>query len=155
MFNLNSKVMKRVTKIKFVVISLLLITGGLINGQGWGRSMDPGVYCGSLPGITEKQKAQLTEMATKHRAEMDALRLERWNSADRDAWNASAVKMTDLTIKHRTEILNILTPEQKEYFMFRGGGRFMGPAGRMGGRGPGRGMMMGPGNWGGRGGWRR
>ncbi|MBE0674692.1 MAG: hypothetical protein IH591_08535 [Bacteroidales bacterium] len=157
--------MKKMVKINVVLISLLLISGGMINAQGRGRGMEPGQYCSNIPGITEKQKADLTELATKHRAEMDALRAERQGAKDRDAWYAAGQKMSAATDKHRFDILNVLTDEQKQNFAPRAG---FGPAGQPNGRGrammaPGRGAgrgpgmcpaMMAPGRMGGGRGWR-
>lgn len=143
--------MKRVKWINLVLILIFLGGGGLMNAQGWGRTMNPGDFCKNLPGITEKQKTQLAEISEKHRKEMDALRAER--QSDRDAWLATSKKMTELSEKHWADIMGILTPEQKELFMYHRGGRFSGPYGRMPAQGmpgmrmmgPGRGMMMGPG----------
>ena len=76
-FNLIIEVMKKVFKINVVLISLLLVTGGMIYAQGWGRTTDPGQYCANIPGITDKQKAELVSLAEKHRAGMDELRAQR------------------------------------------------------------------------------
>jgi hypothetical protein len=94
---------------------------------------------------------------------MDELRAQRQGAATREAWYAAGQKMREATDKHRFDILNVLTPEQKEIYAPRAYGNF-GPAGRGGrgaGMGPGRmapayggrGRMMAPG-MGGRG-WRR
>lgn len=170
MFNLIYKVMKKMVKINVVLISLLLLTGGLINGQGRGRGMDPGQNHQNIPGLTEKQKTELTDLATKHRAEMDALRAERQGAKDRDAWYAAGQKMAAASDKHQFDKRNVLTEDQKKNLAERKAGNFgvagqpggrgaMAPAGR-GGRGPGRmgaacPYMSGPGQMGGGRGWRR
>lgn len=155
--------MKRVIKINLVLISLLLVTGGMIFAQGRGRVSEPGQYCANLPGITDKQKTELSSLAEKHRAEMDALRAQRQGATDREAWYASGQKMREATDKHRFDIMNVLTPEQKQMFAPRSSGNVVaagrggrGPgmtAGRMGSAGPGGAAMMAPGRMGGRG-WR-
>jgi len=131
-------------KINVVLISLLVITVGVMSGQGRGRAMDPGTNQMNIPGLTEKQKTTLTELATKHRAEMDVLRAERQGAKDYEAWTAAGKKMTEATDKHRFEIQNVLTDEQKKSISAPGGRNF-GPGQPGGGRG-GRGMgMMAPG----------
>jgi hypothetical protein len=155
--------MKRAVRMNVVLIAFLLLTGGMINAQGIGRGMAPGQYCGNIPGLTDKQKTELTELATKHRAEMDALRAERQGAKDRDAWYAAGQKMTAATDKHRFDIRNVLTDEQKEAYAPRNiGGKGPSVAGRgrgagyrapagMGGRGQ---VTMAPGRMGGCRGWR-
>lgn len=128
--------MKKMLKINVVLMAFLLLTGGMLSAQGWGRGTDPGQYCANIPGLTDKQKGELTELATKHRAEMDALRAERQNSANSESWYAAGQKMREATDKHRFEILSVLTPEQKQVFAPRSTGN-VGPVGRMGGRGAG------------------
>lgn len=162
-------------KINVVLIAMLLLTGGMINGQGRGRGMDPGQSQLNIPDLTEKQKTELTDLATKHRTEMDKLRAERQGAKDRDAWYAAGEKMTAASDKHRFDLRNVLTDEQKKNLDERRGGNF-GPAGQpggkgamapacRGGRGPGMAAqgnmggrcpyMMGPGQMGGGRGWRR
>jgi hypothetical protein len=138
--------MKKMVKINMVMIALLFFTGGLISAQGIGRGMAPGQYCGNIPGLTDKQKTELTELAEKHRTEMDALRAERQGAKDREAWYAAGQKMTAATDKHRFDIMNVLTDEQKQTFAPRNIGGF-GPATR----GAGKGMGFAPGRRGGRG----
>jgi hypothetical protein len=138
--------MKKMVKINAVLISLLILAGGMVNAQGRGRAMDPGQYCANIPGLTEKQKAELTSQAVKHRAEMDALRAVRQGSNNSESWYAAGQKMTEATDKHRFEVLSVLTDEQKQAFTPRAG---FGPVGRFGGGG--RGMMMAPGRGAGRG----
>lgn len=163
-FNLIIEVMKKVFKINVVLISLLLVTGGMIYAQGWGRTTDPGQYCANIPGITDKQKAELVSLAEKHRAGMDELRAQRQGATDRETWYAAGQKMREATDKHRFDIMNVLTPEQRQVFAPRSYGNVV-AAGRGGGRGAGmgpgrmapvyggRGRMMAP-AMGGRG-WRR
>jgi len=139
--------MKKMFKINVVLMAFLLLTGGMLSAQGWGRGTDPGQYCANIPGLTDKQKSELTGLATKHRAEMDALRAERQNSADSESWFAAGQKMREATYRHRFEILSVLTPEQKQVFAPRSTGN-VGPAGRMSGRGVG---MVAPARMGGRG----
>ena len=132
-FNLIIKVMKRVVKINLVLISLLLVTGGMIYAQGRGRVSDPGQYCANLPGITDQQRVELKALAEKHRAEMDALRSQRQGTTDRETWYAAGQKMREATDKHRFDILSVLTPEQRQVYAPGTRGN-PGPAGR-GGRG--------------------
>lgn len=167
--------MKKMVKINVVLISMLLLTGGLINGQGRGRGMDPGQNQSNIPGLTEKQKTELTDLAIKHRAEMDALRADRQGAKDRDAWYAAGQKMAAASDKHQFDKRNVLTEEQKKNLAERRVGNF-GVAAQRGGRGAiapavrgvrGPGMaaqvnrggrcpyMMGPGQMGGGRGWRR
>ncbi len=89
---------------------------------------------------------------------MDKLRAERQGAKDRDAWAAAGEKMADASDKHRFDIRNVLTDEQKKNLDERRGENFggrgpgMAAQGNMGGRCP---YMMGPGQMGGGRCWRR
>ena len=123
-------------KINVVIISLLLIAGGMVNGQGRGRNINPGDYCSNVPGITEKQKQELADLGTRHRAEMDKLRAERQDADTYEKFAAAGEKMRTATEKHRFERMNIFTPEQRESLRSNNGGRGQGMAkGKMRGHG--------------------
>ena len=125
-----------------VIITVLALAGSttVFSQAGRGRVNQPLQDCTSLPGITEKQKTDLTALSSKHTTEMDALRNELWNTSDRTKRNEIAVKMQDLRVSHYAEVQSVLTPEQKEAFMAKC------PSYR--GRGAGRGAGMGAGWYG-------
>jgi len=148
----------KTTRLFAMFMVIIALTGSTVaNAQaGNGRVNQPLQYCTSLPGITEKQKGELTALSSKHTAEMDALRSELWNSSDRAKRDEIAGKMQDLRVSHYAGVQSLLTPEQKEAFVSkcpayrgRGAGRGAGMAdgwyGNGCGRGQGKGNGRGPG----------
>jgi hypothetical protein len=62
-----------------------------------------GMILGSIPNVTETQKKQITDLMTKHQAEMKKLREE------------MQTKMQTLRDSQRKSVLSILTDEQKKF----------------------------------------
>lgn len=157
--------MKKMFKFNVIATALLFAAIVAANAQGRGRMSDPGQYCSNIPGLTEKQKSELVALAEKHRTEMEALRAERQGAQSRDEWFNTGQKMKEVSDKHRFDVLNTLTPEQRASYTPRNGNTY-GPSNRPNGRGmgnapgfaSGRGACKGmrsPGMTGGGRGWRR
>lgn len=113
------------------------------------RSGD-GSCCMAIPGLTEKQKSEITALEKAHRSDMDAMRDERRKTggyATRDAYQTA---VNEKVAAHREKVRTLLTEEQKVVFDQNqprtGQGRWARQSGRGGGQGAGL-----RGGWGGRG----
>ncbi len=106
--------------------------------------------CEGIPGLTEKQKTEITALEKTHRSEMDVMRAERrktGNYTTRDAYQTAVDKKV---ATHRDKVRSLLNEEQKAVFdkihSRDGEGNYARGAGR--GAGQGYGARRG---WGGRG----
>ena len=114
--------------------------------------------CAGIPGLTEKQKTEITALENAHRNEMDKMRAERrktGNYATRDAYQTA---VDEKVTAHRDKVRSLLNEDQKAVFDQLQSGQGQGKYARRGGRGGGpsrncRGAGQGMGGRGFRGGW--
>lgn len=134
-----------------IVLAVLLMATTTIFAQRGNRAA-ANSCCMDIPGLTEQQKTQITNLEQLHKKDMQAMRDARRKSGsytDRDAYQAAVdQKVTD----HRNAVKNLLNADQKVIFdniqaqggqgknqqanMRRGGGQRRAMQG--GGRGQGR-----------------
>jgi len=148
--------MKNSLKITGFMLIILLSGSMSVNAQyGGTRGGGYGSMGYVTPPLTEKQKTDITAMADKYRVEMDTLRSQLRRSTDIKKRGDLASKIQILSDTHKSDVQNVLTPEQKISLetvnnMFngrRGYGMMPGnPSGMSQSRGsmPGRGMMESP-----------
>jgi hypothetical protein len=106
--------MKNSLKITGFMLILLLLGSMSINAQVGGRR--GGMY-GSMgyvtPPLTTEQQTKITTMADKYRVEMDTLRSQLRRSTDIKKRGDLASKIQILSDTHKSDVTNVLTPEQK------------------------------------------
>ncbi len=109
-----------------------------------------GSCCMAIPGLTEKQKSEITALEKAHRSEMDAMRAERRKTGGYSTREAYQVAVDEKVAAHREKVHALLTEEQKAVFdqnqPRQGQGRWARQSGRGGGQG-----ACPRGRWGGRG----
>ena len=135
-----------------LLMALIMMVSGSVNAQRGNRA---GNYscCEGIPGLTEKQKTEITALEKSHRSDMDAMRAERRKSGNyttRDAYQATVEEKVNA---HRDKVRNLLNEEQKVVFDNIQSRQGQGNYARRGGGGRGKGFQGGQGGRGGRGRW--
>lgn len=116
---------------------------------GNGNYYCPGTCLSVLTGLTEEQKAKITELEVSHQANMAELRLERRSFRNLEEKDAVRIEMLQKVEDHRNEVRKVLTEEQikqydllhsqnnyrgRRYFGRRGAGGWQGGPGFSGNR---------------------
>jgi hypothetical protein len=113
-----------------LVLFTILLTGSTVFAQGWrggnragyGRNLNwaadtTQLTCINLiPGLTEDQKTQITNLESEHQKAMAELRTERRSTFDAAEKNAIRIKMLERVQNHRNEVRNLLTDEQQKQY---------------------------------------
>ena len=138
--------MKAILKITGFAMMFLLTGSSALNAQ-FARGLGYSGYCmfQNLSGLTDKQKTELATLTGKHWTQMEAVTKEILEATDWGKKNEAAIKLQNIRLSHRNEVMNLLTDEQKNSLLMNnslylaGGGRGMGPCGAGLGPGGGRG----------------
>jgi Spy/CpxP family protein refolding chaperone len=168
-------IMKKLTTLFVTVLVVTALAGyAFAFGPGWGRGHGGGDRCGSDVGalsklnLTDEQTAKINALREANLKDIKPLQDKMFSKrgelrllwlqanpdkekilAEQKEVRALRDKMQDKMTAYRIEVLNVLTPEQKEKLKSFGPGRGFGPgkgAGWQGGPGMGGpGMMRG--NW--------
>jgi hypothetical protein len=132
-------------------LTIMLIAGGNVVAQRGGRMGAWNGCCPGIPGLTDKQRTEISDIEIQHRKEMDALRSE-WQKSgaysEREAHLAEVGKKVEA---HRNAVRSLLNEEQKRFFDNQQGRYRMNRAGRGPGMGnccAGRGGRYGGGQFG-------
>lgn len=134
----NSKVKTVGLVIAVMLLGLnsgILAQRGMGNGNGNRQGKMQGYYCQNIPNLTDAQSKEITTLRTAHQKNMQTLRLA-WSKknielqelqlADNvntnainkviDEKSAISAKMQKAKVKHRNDVSNLLTDDQKVYF---------------------------------------
>jgi hypothetical protein len=132
-------------------LTIILITGGNAVAQRGGRMGAWNGCCMGIPGLTDQQRTEISNLENQHRKEMDALRSE-WRKSG--AYSQREAHLTEVDKKveaHRDAVRKLLNEEQKSFFDNQQGRYKMNRTGRepgMGNVGAGRGGCCGGGRFG-------
>ncbi len=105
--------------------------------------------CEGIPGLTEKQKTEITALEKAHRSEMDVMRAERRKTGNYTTREAYQAAVDEKVTAHRDKVRSLLNEEQRVVFDQLQSRQAQGHYARRAGRGGGPGM----GGRGGRGRW--
>ena len=95
-----------------VFLTIILIAGGNVEAQRGGRMGAWNGCCLGIPGLTDKQRTEITNLETQHRKEMEALRSE-WRKSG--AYSQREAHLADVGKKveaHRNAVKNLLNDDQ-------------------------------------------
>jgi hypothetical protein len=149
---------------KFALVLIALMLGTItLFAQGW-RNVNrpaynygygPGTCLNFLPGLTEDQKAKITELETTHQKAMVELRIKQRSTFEPIEKNEIRGEMLKKVQAHRDEVKSLLTEEQQKQYDLLHARTAYGRRGFAPGCRPGRGQAGygNPGGRGYRGGW--
>lgn len=124
--------MKSNLKLTAMVAILFFAASTVSNAQYFRRTNNRMTYAGQcldIPGLSDTQKAQITEANTAHQKTIDNMRAEFYAANDLVIANEIKAKMTLEQNNHLDKISKLLTEEQRVYFNEN---IIAGPAGRGG-----------------------
>ncbi|HQE50896.1 MAG TPA: hypothetical protein PLD74_00915 [Prolixibacteraceae bacterium] len=98
-----------------LIAAVIMLTSVEALAQRGNRS---GSYfcCDNLPGLTEKQRTEITALEKAHRADMDAMRAERRKSGNYTTREAYQNLVDEKVAAHRGKVRALLNEEQKAVF---------------------------------------
>lgn len=111
--------MKNTLKITAMAAILFFAAASVTNAQYYRRTNNRMSYpgqCLNIPGLTDSQKALITEINTAHQKTIDEKRQEFYAAPDLVTANEIKAKMTLEQNNHLDKISKVLTEEQKVWF---------------------------------------